>query len=343
MIFFNLLTSVISGGVTTDGMAPGVPTDLIEGNTDNNSTYLRWRAVTDDVSVPTYKVYKDGVFERNAVENEVKILGLTEGNYSFTVSSIDAAGNESAQSSSIVITIPATVTDPIDAITASKGQLALDSTYIDLKGADVREENNMFYLERWEDRSPNANHAIQVDEDKQMEIYPEFKNIWPDVLDDVMFLNQNIVLDSTNGFSVYLSLDILYVNNPIRIIMGSEAGQVSGNIYLYKVGSSTYELRFADENNYIMKFPFSVDYTTGKLIYEVHVDGVGGATLHINGVLVSTITVDPSTWVLKRLSGSSSGQDPYVGFYKGIHTFSSVLTEGEKTTVRDALMERYKI
>ena len=351
MSFFNVIAASSLRGVTTiitppssDVGAPSVPINLVEGYTDSNSTFFMWRAQTDqETLIVNYRVYKNNVFEKEVWINEAKIIELIEGSYSFTVSSIDASGNESAKSQAIVIAIPASVSDPLDALIASKGQLALDSTYIDLAGVNVREENNTLYLTKWLDRSPNLNHAVQTDLDLQMEILPEYKSVLPDGFDDVMILNADMILDAaTGGFSIYICVDKFF--NSTSIVLGRRAADASsgGNIFFFKNGAN-YELRFVTASAYSMIFVGLVkDDIMGNKIYEVHHDGAGSATLIINGISKSTITVNNDSWNIGRLNSPYDG-DYFEGLYKGIFSFNTVLSVSEKPLVRDTLTARYNI
>jgi len=351
MNFFNVIAASSIRGVTTivtppssDVGAPSVPINLTEGYTDSNSTFFTWRAQTDqETLIVNYKVYKNNVFEKDVWNNEAKILGLTQGNYSFTVSSVDASGNESAKSQALVIAIPAAVADPLDALIASKGQLALDRTYIDLSSANVREENNTLYLTKWVDRSPNLNYAVQTDLDLQMEILPEYKSVLPDGFDDVMILNTDMVLDAaTGGFSIYICIDRF--SSGLSIVLGRRIQTVGSgaNVYFFKNGAN-YEMRFVTASAYLMTFGGLVkDDIVGNKIYEVHHDGVGNATLLINGVSKSTITVNNDSWNIGRLNSPYDG-DYFEGLYKGIFSFNTILSASEKTLVRDSLTARYNI
>jgi len=350
MNFFNVIAASSLRGVTTvtppssDVIAPSVPINLLEGYTDSNSTFFTWRAQTDqETLIVNYRVYKNNVFEKQVWNNEAKIIELIEGNYSFTVSSIDASGNESAKSEALIVAIPATVADPLDALIASKGQLALDSTYIDLAGVNVREENNTTYLTKWVDRSPNLNHAVQTDLDLQMEILPKYKSVLPDGFDDVMILNTDMVLDApTGGFSIYICVDKFF--SGLSIVMSRRTATIGSgaSISFRKIGSNQ-SIGFSTSSGYRMEFDnLTESDTSGNKIYEVHHDGAGSATLLINGISKSTITVNNDSWNIGRLNSAYDGEY-YQGLYKGIFSFNTVLSASEKTLVRDSLTARYNI
>ncbi|WP_299438831.1 endonuclease [uncultured Aquimarina sp.] len=88
--------------VTLDTEAPTVPTNLMVSNETSNSIDLSWTASTDNTAVTAYDVYVNSVFNKSVATTNTAVNGLSaETTYSFTVSAKDAAGNESAQSTSV--------------------------------------------------------------------------------------------------------------------------------------------------------------------------------------------------------------------------------------------------
>ncbi|XLS29987.1 fibronectin type III domain-containing protein [Flavobacteriaceae bacterium M23B6Z8] len=81
----------------TDTTPPVAPTALTSANTTATATTLSWSAATDDTGVTGYKVYRDGNLMAtlgNVLSYDATGLnGSTT--YAFTVSAMDAAGNES--------------------------------------------------------------------------------------------------------------------------------------------------------------------------------------------------------------------------------------------------------
>jgi len=88
-----------------DTQAPTAPTLSSTGQTDSTAD-LSWSGATDDTAVTGYKVYKDGSLETtlgNVTAHQV--TGLTADTaYSFTVTALDAAGNESPVSNAVSVT-----------------------------------------------------------------------------------------------------------------------------------------------------------------------------------------------------------------------------------------------
>jgi hypothetical protein len=83
---------------TADTTAPSTPTGLAS-SVNGNSITLRWTASTDNVGVTGYRVYRNGALAANVGATSWTDTGLAiSTTYSYAVSAVDAAGNESAQS-----------------------------------------------------------------------------------------------------------------------------------------------------------------------------------------------------------------------------------------------------
>lgn len=88
-----------------DTTAPSVPAGLSADNTAQTTTELSWSDSTDDTGVANYIVYQDGAEIATPTATNYNVSGLVAATeYSFTVSAIDAAGNESAQSAALAVT-----------------------------------------------------------------------------------------------------------------------------------------------------------------------------------------------------------------------------------------------
>lgn len=83
-------------GDTTAPSVPGTPAATAASTTQIN---LSWTASTDNVGVTGYKIYRNGALLTTVTGTTYSNTGLTMGaTYTYRVSAIDAAGNESAQS-----------------------------------------------------------------------------------------------------------------------------------------------------------------------------------------------------------------------------------------------------
>lgn len=88
-----------------DSESPVAPTLTSSGQTDT-TVDLSWSGATDNVGVTGYKIYKDGTLEAslgNVSTYQVTELSPNTG-YSFTITALDAAGNESSPSTAVPVT-----------------------------------------------------------------------------------------------------------------------------------------------------------------------------------------------------------------------------------------------
>ncbi|WP_420603227.1 DUF2341 domain-containing protein [Flagellimonas sp.] len=91
---------------STDTQPPSTPTNLSSvGNTDTTAD-LSWNLATDNIGVTGYKIFKDGTLEATLGNvTTYQVTGLAASTtYGFMVTALDAAGNESAPSSTISVT-----------------------------------------------------------------------------------------------------------------------------------------------------------------------------------------------------------------------------------------------
>ncbi len=96
-----------------DTTPPSTPTGLAATAISSGEIDLSWSAATDSVGVTGYKVYRGGVLVGTTANLNYKDMGLSAGTtYSYTVSAVDAAGNESAQSSTAGATTQSPDTTP---------------------------------------------------------------------------------------------------------------------------------------------------------------------------------------------------------------------------------------
>lgn len=103
-----------AAGAAADTTAPSVPTGLT-ATPGNAQVSLSWNSSSDAVGVTGYKVRRAGVVIASPTATSYVDTGRTNGtSYSYTVSAVDAAGNESAQTTAATATpvAPADTTAP---------------------------------------------------------------------------------------------------------------------------------------------------------------------------------------------------------------------------------------
>ncbi|PYV87771.1 MAG: hypothetical protein DMG05_16900 [Acidobacteria bacterium] len=101
-----------AGETSTDSTAPTAPTNLGVNVVSSSQIDLSWSASTDNVGVAGYVIYRNGVQIKTATQTDYSDTNLSSAtSYSYSVSSYDAAGNISSQSTSVnAISLAATCT-----------------------------------------------------------------------------------------------------------------------------------------------------------------------------------------------------------------------------------------
>ncbi|HSK48521.1 MAG TPA: nidogen-like domain-containing protein [Coriobacteriia bacterium] len=121
------LESIKTAFVRVDTQAPSVPASVAANPISTSAFEVSWGASSDAVSgLAHYAVYRDGAFVATSSATTYVDEGLNPGNsYSYEVSAIDVAGNES----------PSGVAPP-EPLPASELWIALTPTAVDMGGAD---------------------------------------------------------------------------------------------------------------------------------------------------------------------------------------------------------------
>jgi chitinase len=90
------------GGGGSDTTAPSVPGGLRVTGTTSSSISLAWNASTDNVGVTGYRVYEGSTLVASPAGTSATVGGLAASStHTYTVAARDAAGNESAKSTSV--------------------------------------------------------------------------------------------------------------------------------------------------------------------------------------------------------------------------------------------------
>lgn len=119
----------------TDTAAPSAPANLVATSTGASQVTLSWTAATDNVGVSGYRIFRDGLQVGTATGAGFIDTALLAGtSYSYTVTALDAAGNESPASNVATVQTPTpdttapTVPAGLAATAASSSQVNLTWT-----------------------------------------------------------------------------------------------------------------------------------------------------------------------------------------------------------------------
>jgi hypothetical protein len=117
---------------TPDTTAPTAPTNLNGSASSATQINLTWSASTDNVGVVQYRIYRNGTQVGTSSNTQHTDTGLTAGtSYIYTVRAVDIADNQSAQSSTRLITTQAAPTPTVTIDFNSDGRVdGLDITIL---------------------------------------------------------------------------------------------------------------------------------------------------------------------------------------------------------------------
>jgi len=114
-------TVTVTVSVTPDISAPTVPANLESQSISSSQVNLSWTASTDNVGVAGYKLFRNGsqiaTITSGTSYTDTNLTPSTS--YSYTISTFDATGNQSAQSSAkTVTTLAASITNTAPVISS---------------------------------------------------------------------------------------------------------------------------------------------------------------------------------------------------------------------------------
>jgi len=107
--------SVATAAPVQDTQAPTVPVNLAASVISGSQINLSWSASTDNIGIYCYHIHRNESLIDSVTGTSYSNTGLSSGSsYSYTVSALDAAGNESAQSNPVSATTQTAEDPPAD-------------------------------------------------------------------------------------------------------------------------------------------------------------------------------------------------------------------------------------
>jgi chitodextrinase len=114
----------LNASTLPDTTPPATPANLADTGDTTTSIGLSWNAATDDVAVTGYRVYRNGALLTSVAGTTYTNMGLHYNTiYHYSVTALDAAGNESAASSTLnASTLPDTTPPTVNMTAPANGQ-----------------------------------------------------------------------------------------------------------------------------------------------------------------------------------------------------------------------------
>jgi chitodextrinase len=143
-------TSPLTTSTLPDLIPPTSPSNLASTSQTTTSIDLSWNSATDDVGVTAYNLYRNGVFVATTGSTTYHDAALHYNtSYSYSVTALDAALNESAASSPLIIsTLPDTTAPSVSLDAPTNGQTIQLTVPISATASDDLDLNRVeFYID----------------------------------------------------------------------------------------------------------------------------------------------------------------------------------------------------
>lgn len=109
-------SAALATGSLADTTPPITPTSFAHGTATLSTVPLTWVAATDDIAVTGYKIYRNGsttpIATLGAVTSYTNTALASNTAYTYTLSALDAAGNESVKTTPLTASTPADINPP---------------------------------------------------------------------------------------------------------------------------------------------------------------------------------------------------------------------------------------
>ena len=248
---FSLVVTGISedGGTpddpdTPDTTAPTAPTNLTASNVTETTATINWSASNDNVGVVAYNVYNATQLLGQVTGTSASITGLvTDTTYSYSVTALDAAGNESSAGS-------------VTFTTGSSGGGGGNLTYCDSEGQDSSFEwidyvafggfenttgNDGGYADYTgisAVMSPGSTDTLLISAGFASTSYTEFWKIWIDYDQNGSFDDDEVIAAGSSGSANILSVDVTIPNSAV---LGTTVMRVSMKYNSEQTACETFE------------------------------------------------------------------------------------------------------
>ncbi|MGB3778872.1 MAG: fibronectin type III domain-containing protein, partial [Tunicatimonas sp.] len=262
---FNAL--VINAYPFFDSEAPTVPINLEGITLSGTELRLQWEPASDNVGVDGYNVYNDGNLVTSTSNTEIVVTIPANGEYSYTVTAVDAQGNESRPAGPVVPSqnIPLAPTG-LTATTQSDSEILL----------------------AWQDASSNE-QGFEVF--RSLNASSDFVRITTTLVNATSFLDENLETNTqyfyqvravgTDGNSAFTpvvnSRTFVSNNNPVLNSIANQA-VVAGQLLTFDVGATDIDgdpLSYSAENLPSFGILTANNNGTATLAFQPNANDVG--------------------------------------------------------------------
>jgi len=222
-----------SGGSTADTSAPTTPSNVSASSITETSATISWSASSDNVGVTAYYVYSGSTYLGQVTGTSANLTGLTAGTtYTYSVSAVDAAGNESS-ARSVTFTTTSSSTG---------GGGSSDLTYCGSEGSDSSYEwidyvafggftnstgddgGYADYTSTSASVAPGSTYTLVISAGFASSSYTEYWKVWIDYDQNGTFDDDEVIASGSSSSADNLSVSVTI---PTTATLGSTTMRVS--------------------------------------------------------------------------------------------------------------------
>ncbi|MEW9702923.1 hypothetical protein [Paenibacillus sp. SI8] len=225
-------------GSAIDIIPPTTPVNLI-GTSGVEKITFSWDSSTDNSGVAGYNLYKNGVKFNSSLITSTSYIATgfpTETNYSWQVSAVDTFNNESALSSSVIVSamgLPIKPTLSYDSLTKESVRLKWDlsaSTY-EVYQNGTKIDSTIYLFEHINNLIPSTNYSFYVVGIDKYGRHTQSDSISIKTLDpDPNVPSVNVTAKSYNSFSIAWGNDS-YTQDYTIYLDGTQVSNQTGTTY----------------------------------------------------------------------------------------------------------------
>ncbi len=232
-----------SGGSTSDTSSPTTPSNLTASSIQETTVTISWSASSDNVGVTAYNVYQGVTLLGSVTGTSASLTGLSAGTtYSYSVTAVDAAGNESSADSVTFSTDSGAVT-PVS-YCGSEGS---DSSYewidyVSFGGFTNSTGDNGGYADFTSTSAsvaPGSTNTLIFSAGFTSSSYTEYWKVWIDYNQDGTFGDDEVVASGSSTSADNLSVDVTIPSTAtsgatrMRVSMKYDAEQTACETFSY--------------------------------------------------------------------------------------------------------------
>ena len=232
-----------SNGGGSDTSAPTTPGNVTASDITTSSATISWSASSDNVGVTAYNVYQGSTLLGSVNSTSASVTGLSEStSYTYAVTAVDAAGNESG-SGSVSFTTTGGTTPPANYCASNGNDSSFEwidfVSFAGISNATGDDGGYADYTSQSATVAPGSTNQLVISAEFASTSYTEYWNIWIDYNQDGVFADSESIASGSSSSANNLSVNVTIPSNAtlgstrMRVSMKYNAAQTACESFQY--------------------------------------------------------------------------------------------------------------